>query len=273
MSLEVERGVLAGLHFQVYRGEGPAVAPPLVLLPGLLSDGRQLRRVARGLPRPVVVVDPLGVGGSDAPHAPADYALPELAARLLVLLDGLGLRRVDLAGLSMGGMWAQHALVRARASEPGRFRAAALVASAADVSPRLRSVLAGLLSFHRAAVPWRDIFRTLQLLLFAPEFLDRPSVVPMLDLLAGEVQRPPHVIEGQAAALLGHDLHGQLAGLPVRRVLAGDQDLLMPPHTQRRLGAALGGLEPVFLPGGGHALWIERADALSAALADALSAG
>jgi pimeloyl-ACP methyl ester carboxylesterase len=272
--MSVEHGVLAGLHFQVYRGGTGAAAPPVVLLPGLLSDGRQLRRVARGLPRDVVVVDPLGVGGSDAPQAAADYALPELAARLLALLDGIGLHRADLVGLSMGGMWAQHALVRARASARtrDRFRAAVLVASAADVSPRLRSVLAGLLAFHRADVAWRDIFRTLQLLLFAPEFLDRPSVVPMLDLLAGEVQRPPHVIEGQAAALLGHDLHDQLPGLPVRRVLAGDQDLLMPPHTQRRLGAALGGLEPAFLLGGGHALWIERPVELSTALADALSA-
>lgn len=280
--LPVERGVIAGLHFQLERGGsgGPgepgdredrrAVARPLVLLPGLLSDGRQLRRVARGLGRPVLTVDPLGVGGSEAPEEVAAYALPELARRLLELLDALGVRGADLVGLSMGGMWAQHALLLDRQEGRERFRAAVLVASAAEISPRLRSVLSILLSFHRAGVSWQDIFRTLQLLFFAPEFLDRPSVIPMLDLLAGEARPRPHVIEGQVTALLGHDPGERLRGLPVRQVLAGEQDLLMPPHVQRQLAARLGEHPPVFIPGG-HALWIERPDALCAALSAALA--
>lgn len=271
MSVAAERGVLAGLHYQVVRGAPGSTAPPVVLLPGLLSDGRQVRRVALGLGRTVLTVDPLGAGDSDAPTEAAAYALPELGRRLGVLLDGLGVRGADLVGLSMGGMWAQHALLLDREHELGRFRAAVLVASAAEVSPRLRSVLLGLRAFHRAGVPWLDIFRTLQLLFFAPEFLDRPSVVPMLDLLADKAQRPAHVVEGQVTALLGHDLGERLRGLPVRRVLAGDQDLLTPPHTQRRLGEALGGLVPELVAGGGHALWIERPDALCAALRAALA--
>jgi pimeloyl-ACP methyl ester carboxylesterase len=278
--LPVERGVIAGLHFQLERGgsgdhgDRGTLARPLVLLPGLLSDGRQLRRVARGLGRPVLTVDPLGVGGSEAPEEVAAYALPELARRLLELLDALGVQGADLVGLSMGGMWAQHALLldrpAGRERRRERFRAAVLVASAAEISPRLRSVLSILLSFHSAGVSWQDIFRTLQLLFFAPEFLDRPSVIPMLDLLAGEARPRPHVIEGQVAALLGHDPGERLAGLPVRQVLAGEQDLLMPPHVQRQLAARLGEHPPVFIPGG-HALWIERPDALSAALSAALA--
>lgn len=285
----VERGVIAGLHFHLERGavDGSAelrelrepgghkgLARPIVLLPGLLSDGRQLRRVARGLLRPVLTVDPLGVGGSEAPEEAAAYALPELARRLFVLLDALGVQGADLVGLSMGGMWAQHALLIDREHRQQhrqeRFRAAVLVASAAEITPRLRSVLASLLAFHRAGVSWQDIFRTLQLLFFAPEFLDRPSVIPMLDLLAGEARPLPHVIAGQVTALLGHDPGERLRGLPVRQVLAGEQDLLMPPHVQRRLAALLGERPPVFIPGG-HALWIERPDALCAALIEALA--
>lgn len=278
--LSVERGVIAGLHFQLARGGiGSSAGPgdpsrPIVLLPGLLSDGRQLRRVARGLGRPVLTVDPLGVGGSDAPEEVAAYALPELARRLLELLDALGVQGADLVGLSMGGMWAQHALLlereEGRERRRERFRAAVLVASAAEITPRLRSVLSTLLSFHRAGVSWQDIFRTLQLLFFAPEFLDRPSVIPMLDLLAGEARPRPHVIEGQVAALLGHDPGERLRGLPVLQVLAGEQDLLMPPHVQRQLAARLGEHPPVFIPGG-HALWIERPDALCEALTAALA--
>lgn len=275
----VERGVIAGLHFQLERGAGGSDGPgaplrPIVLLPGLLSEGRQLRRVARGLGRPVLTVDPLGVGGSEAPEEVAAYALPELARRLLELLDALSVQGADLVGLSMGGMWAQHALLLDREQGQGqgreRFRAAVLVASAAEITPRLRSVLTSLLSFHRSGVSWQDIFRTLQLLFFAPEFLERPSVIPMLDLLAGEARPLPHVIEGQVAALLGHEPGERLRGLPVVQVLAGEQDLLMPPHAQRRLAALLGDRPAVFIPGG-HALWIERPDALCAALTEALA--
>lgn len=272
----VERGVIAGLHFQrefgaVDRSAGldPA-ARPIVLLPGLLSEGRQLRRVARGLGRPVLTVDPLGVGGSEAPEEVAAYSLPALARRLLELLDALGVQDADLVGLSMGGMWAQNALLLDREKRQPRFRAAVLVATAAGITPRLRRVLTGLVSFYRAGVSWQDIFHTLQLLFFAPEFLDRPSVIPMLDLLAGEARPLPHVVEGQVTALLGHDPGERLRGLPVHRVLAGEQDLLMPPHVQQRLAALIGERPPVFIPGG-HALWIERPDALCAAVIEALA--
>ena len=273
--MKSDKGLVAGLYFQTYRGaeraavdgECPA-APPMVLLPGLLGDGRQFRRLLRGLGRSAVVVDPLGSGQSEVPTAEADYALPLQAERLLTLLDALELPVVDVAGLSMGGMWAQHALLQA----PQRFRRVALVGTAARIEPRLRSVLLGLQSQCRLGVSQLDLWRTLQILFFSPEFLDRPSVIPMLENLATMELKPPHAVAGQLQALLGHDLAAELHRITqVRLVLAGAEDFVMPRGTQERLVAALGYGTPRLCPGAGHALWIEQPDALCQEITAALA--
>ena len=63
----------------------------------------------------VLAYDTRGHGGSDAPPAP--YTLADLADDALGLMDALGIERAHFVGLSMGGMTAQHAAVKA----PGRF--------------------------------------------------------------------------------------------------------------------------------------------------------
>ena len=64
-------GQHAGLFFQLF-APPDATGLPLVLLPGLLADGRQLARLSRLLSRQVCVVDPLGSGRSEAPDAPSE---------------------------------------------------------------------------------------------------------------------------------------------------------------------------------------------------------
>ena len=264
--MKSHKGQIAGLHFQTYPGPVDA-APPLVLLPGLLSDGRQFRRLLRGLNRAAVVVDPLGSGQSELPATEAEYGLPLQAQRLHTLLDALELPLVDVAGISMGGMWAQHALLQA----PARFRRVVLVGTAARIEPRLRSVLLGLQAQWRAGVSLLDLWRTLQVLFFSAEFLDRPGVIPMLENLATMAPRPAESVLGQLQAMLGHDLLAELHRITqVHLVLAGSEDFVMPPATQERLVRALGYGTARLCPGAGHALWIEKPDVLCQEIAAAL---
>lgn len=273
--MKSQTGMAAGLYYQVYAGLGPSAAavgsaaPPLLVLPGLLSDGRQFRRLMRDLQRPAVVVDPLGCGFSELPAGgDAEYALARQADRLLVLLEQLELEVVDVAGISMGGMWAQHALLQA----PQRFRRAVLVGTAARTEPRLRSVLLGLQAQWRAGVSLLDLWRMLQVLFFSADFLDRPGIIPMLESLATMEQRPTGSILGQLEALLHHDLSAQLVRLGhVRLVLAGAEDFVMPRGTQERLCQALGYGTPRLCPQAGHALWIEQPRVLAEELAAALA--
>lgn len=271
-------GQHAGLFFQITEPpDTPCDSPrsddvPLVLLPGLLADGRQLSRLcrllARLLQRRLYVVDPLGAGRSDAPADTEAYAFPVQSDRLAELLSALQLPMVDVVGFSMGGMWAQHALL----GYPERFRHAGLVATTAVTDPRLRSIVLGLRAQHRAGVSGLDLFRTLQVMFFSAGFLDHPSIIPMLEAMWGEHRHAPAAVEGQLAALLSHDLRARLPNVTqVRVVIAGAEDFLMPPLVQTRLSGYCHQPAPELIPSAGHALWIECPDLLAEALAAALN--
>lgn len=273
-------GQHAGLYFQHLAARPSAGTvlpnpllverPPVLILPGLLSDGRQCKRMARELTshqRQVLLVDPLGSGRSLTPQDPSEYLLPRQAQRLLQLLKRLELPVVDVVGLSMGGMWAQHALLQA----PQQFRHAVLVGTAASIEPRLHELLLRLRAQWQANAPFLELWRVLELCFFSAAFLQRPGVLAMLETLA--MREPPSqaVALGQLDALLQHDLSNELHAVPhVRLVLAGEADFLMPPETQTRLTQALGYGQPSLVAGAGHTLWIEQPDALAQSLLQTL---
>jgi 3-oxoadipate enol-lactonase len=93
------------LHSRI---DGPADAPPLVLLGSL---GSTLDMWEPNLPVlaerfRVVRLDHLGHGGSPVPEGP--YTMARLTDAVLATLDSLGLERVAWAGLSLGGMVGMH---------------------------------------------------------------------------------------------------------------------------------------------------------------------
>jgi pimeloyl-ACP methyl ester carboxylesterase len=263
-------GSCAGLYYETLFWDGEP-RPPLVVLPGLMSDGRQVRRLLRELHRKTVVLDPLGSGKSEAPDSPAEYALPAAVPRLRAVLHELRIERAELLGLSMGGMWAQEALL---ADDAGLFERAVLVGTCARVTPRMRSLLLGLRSVWQHGVPQLDAWRILQGFLFAPDFLERPSTIPLLELLASDAGRSAHTVLCQIDALLAHDAQDRLPALGERRVVrglcAGELDILMPPSAQHELSEALAGAPVKLLPGAGHAAWIEQPTSLAEAVARAL---
>jgi 3-oxoadipate enol-lactonase len=87
-----------------YREDGPADGPVLVLGSSLGTTGAvwQPQLAALAATRRVIRYDHRGHGGSPAPPGP--YRVEDLGGDVLALLDRLELDRVDLAGLSLGGM-------------------------------------------------------------------------------------------------------------------------------------------------------------------------
>lgn len=81
---------------------------PVVVIPGFMqsaSDYRKAGYVDRLADRwRVLVVDPLGHGGSDKPHDFEAYRSPGVAADVISVLDAAGLERAVLWGYSRG-MW------------------------------------------------------------------------------------------------------------------------------------------------------------------------
>ena len=102
----LQRAHVGGMEI-AYRIDGPAAAPVVVLVHGLLTDQRVWDAVVARLATAhrVLRYDLRGHGGSSAPPGP--YTMRELGEDTVALMDSLGLRQAHLIGSSLGGMLSQ----------------------------------------------------------------------------------------------------------------------------------------------------------------------
>ncbi|MGV0745000.1 alpha/beta fold hydrolase [Mycolicibacterium sp. XJ870] len=122
---------------------------PVVLLHGLVANGRVWRHIAGGLGDDVRCIAPDLPLGSHSPAVPdADLTLPGLARTVVDLLDALGIEQAVLVGNGYGGDIAQVVA----ASNPERVSALVLVATNAfDSDPWPTKVLTKMISLPGAA--------------------------------------------------------------------------------------------------------------------------
>lgn len=97
-----------GFHRVAYTEWGPENSPWVVVcLHGLTRQGRDFDPLARTLANRghrVVCPDLVGRGRSDWLQDPEEYALPQYAMDMTVLIARLGVERVDWIGTSLGGL-------------------------------------------------------------------------------------------------------------------------------------------------------------------------
>jgi pimeloyl-ACP methyl ester carboxylesterase len=89
------------IAYSVY-GDGPRVT---VLLPGLLLSQRMQEPLAKALAargERVIVMDPLGHGGSDRPRDMWRYSMSTFARQVVALLDELEIEQAVIGGTSLG---------------------------------------------------------------------------------------------------------------------------------------------------------------------------
>jgi pimeloyl-ACP methyl ester carboxylesterase len=143
--------VLRGSRFH-YTEAGAADASPVVFLHGVTGHARTWDAESAALaPRHrVLALDQRGHGDSDPPPD-TDYTIPALAGDLAAFVDTLGLARVAIVALSMGGRVA----IQYAASHPARVGRLVVVDIGPDIAPDGRARVGGLM----AAAPER--FETL----------------------------------------------------------------------------------------------------------------
>jgi pimeloyl-ACP methyl ester carboxylesterase len=110
------------------RGDGP----PLLLVAGIPAVASDWEPLAErlGARRRVIAYDNRGNGASTV--TPGPYTTAQLAADAVAVLDGLGIERADVFGMSMGGMIAQEV------SSPDPGRSPTTPTTACRRSPRRR---------------------------------------------------------------------------------------------------------------------------------------
>jgi len=155
--------VLNGQRFH-YAEWGAPTAPALLLLHGVTGHARTWDEEAAALASRyrVLALDQRGHGDSD-PSPNADYTVATMSADVAALADSLGLDRVSIVGLSMGGRVAIAVAGTAPRrverlvivdigpdiSEAGLVRVGTLMARSPELFPSLEHALA----FHRVTNP------------------------------------------------------------------------------------------------------------------------
>jgi 3-carboxy-cis,cis-muconate cycloisomerase/3-oxoadipate enol-lactonase len=244
------------LHHEI---SGPDGAPPLLLLNSLGSDlsmwDGQVGELARRFR--VIRCDTRGHGRS--PVLPGPYTVDDLGADVLNLLDTLRVRRVHVAGVSLGGvlaMWlATHAATR--------VDRLALVCTAAHFPPpqmwaeRAALVRAGGTDAVADAVAAR--WFTAAYAARAPE-----RVAAARAMIAAT---PAEGYAGCCEALAGADMRPLLGAIRAPTiVVSGAADPASPPERGEELAAGIRSASMVVLPDAAHLAPLERPDAVAGAL-------
>ncbi|MEU6064450.1 MULTISPECIES: bifunctional 3-oxoadipate enol-lactonase/4-carboxymuconolactone decarboxylase PcaDC [Streptomyces] len=238
-----------------YRFDGPEEAPVLILGPSLGTTWHMWDRQIPELTKQwrVFRFDLPGHGG--APAYPAG-SVSELAARLLVTLDGLGVQRFGYAGCALGGALGIELALR----RPERVASLALVAT----SPRFGSAD----EFRQRGVIVRTngldpIARTAPDRWFTDGFA---SAQPAITEWAVQMVRTtdPGCYIAACEALAGFDVRGELArvGVPTL-VLVGSEDQVTGPAEARTLVAGIPDARLAVVPGASHLVPVEQPAAVT----------
>ncbi|HEX6797849.1 MAG TPA: 3-oxoadipate enol-lactonase [Ktedonobacterales bacterium] len=242
-----------------YRDEGPREAPAIVFSNSLGTDLRMWEPQARTLAGSFRVVryDTRGHGRSDAPPDP--YMLDQLGGDLLALLDALGIARVRVCGLSLGGMTA----LWLAAHHPDRVTHAAFANTAARIGSveswkaRIELVRAGgMAAVREMALPrfFSAAFRA-----------DHPDLTQRIGTMLEAT--PPDGYIGCCEALRDADLHAAIARIAAPSlIIGGALDESTPPAQARELHAAIPGSELLIFPDTAHLSNLEQAEAFTARL-------
>lgn len=237
--------------------DGPVAAPPLLMLHSLGTSGAVWEPQAAALCGTFRVIRPdfRGHGLSEASAGP--FAMADLAADMLAVLDALHIHRADVAGISLGGMVAQAVAHRA----PDRVASLMLVDTAMAIPPaqgwldRAALVRAQGIGAIADAVMARWV---------TPAFMDMPGAHGLRTMLL----RTPAEAYALAAEAIGlADLTASttaLTNIPAM-VLVGAEDLATPVASAQALATALDATLTV-VPNAAHIPTIEAPHHVTAAL-------
>lgn len=259
------------LAYDVHEG-GPGA--PVLMVMGFALPGRVWRFVIPELTaeRRVITFDNRGAGRSEAP--PGGYRIATMAEDAVQLLDHLGLDKVHLVGVSMGGMIAQELALAHR----DRLLSLSLFATHPGGALNRLPRAAGAWHFLTASLARapQQRLRHAARLLFPKSFRQQVGDDWLIERLREDFADPPPraARRSQLAAVARHDTRARLprlAGLPTL-IVKPEADLLVRPHNSDLLHELIPGSTLVRFSDAGHGLIRQKHTELGAALRSHFSA-
>jgi 3-oxoadipate enol-lactonase len=223
------------------RGWGP--------LPGLLADELQ-----------VVLFDNRGVGESDVPDGP--YAVAQMAADAVSVLDAAGIDRAHVFGVSLGGFIAQEIAL----TYPDRVRKLVLASTMPGGARSHPMPQAGLEAFGRYPTMEREAGLRLMVetSLGAHGVEERPELVE--EIFAYRLEHAPTLAGWQAQAYAGatFDAYERVPGIAAPTlVLHGGADSVVDPRNADVLVGLIPAARVEIVPERGHLVVWEEAELLA----------
>ena len=250
-------------HYHVDDFSDPWRTPEPVLLHH--SAGGNLHRWRAWVPtlartRPVVRFDMRGHAGTP-PLPDLRFSLPELAADIARVMDGLGIEKVHLVGASAGGIVS----LRFAHDFPDRLHSLTLVAS----TPRLARMGASM-----DAAKWRNILEQegtrAWLLSDADKRFGPNTSRNVVEWYADEgAKTPAPAVLALQGCLLAEDLTPLLPDINVRTlILAASQDEITPLEVQQLMAQQMPNAVLEIIDGVGHNMKVEIPEALASRTRD-----
>ncbi len=243
----------ARIHYVDSGRDGPAV----VLLQGLALSSRFWFDVPESLaPRRVLAVDNRGTGKSDRPRGV--WTMRAMADDVAAVLDHAGVEDAVIAGISMGGMIAQHVALR----HPSRVRGLVLFATTPGFLFGAMPETAAMLRLLSIPFGGKRASRNLGRLLLPETKWHRAREIfaEWPNAMRDESPTPATFVAHLFAAST-HMSFPRLAGIRCPTVVVtGDSDALVPRRNAEILAQRIPGAELEVVADTGHAVFAEDRD-------------
>lgn len=222
---------------------------PLVLIMGLGGDLQGWALTAPALAKHfrVITYDNRGAGRTGAPDRP--YTIAGMAGDLAALLDALKIEKAHILGFSMGGYIAQEFAL----NYPSRVNRLILLATAASIDGYGRVVIGNWINVQRSNMSREQIVRFRAPYLYTSALLDDEARYErsIQNSVSNPYAQQDHAFLRQAQAILGWDASARAGAIKAETlVIAGKEDLLVPPRNSEKLNKLIPGSKLQVLDGG-----------------------
>jgi len=209
----------------------------------------------------VIAPDLRGFGGSDAPEGP--YSMELFSDDLVGLLDGLGIAKAAVCGMSMGG----YVLLNMLQRYPDRVAAACFMVTKGGADDEAGKERRTMLSGEVLAKGAQAVAEPFSRILFAPGGEEaRPKLFGEIMQIMLET-RPQGLSAGLLAMRERKDYSDSLGGIRIPSLVIGAElDKAIPAMESRKLAAALPDAKLVIVPDAGHMAGMEQPEAVNSAL-------
>ncbi|MBW4646806.1 MAG: alpha/beta hydrolase [Goleter apudmare HA4340-LM2] len=251
--------------FYDIKGEGE----PLLLIAGFSCDHTYWSLLMPSLVNQyqVIRLDNRGMGQTSAPDYP--HSILQMASDTAALLDHIGIKKLHLAGHSMGGQIAQELAL----AHPEKVQSLILLSTLAKGDALFNSVIEtwGILLptielelYEKLVLPW----------IFTDAFYSIPGMIEMIIKMA--INYPflptPQALYHQSQAIIASDTKDRLQNIHCPTlVVVAKQDILTPIKFSEELATGIPNAELLVLDSGGHGLLIESPETVASEILQFLS--